>query len=71
MNNDIKGMLLFLGLIGIGYAFLLVLLALFSGIKIIKSIVFIFALSSALISVGLTSQVKNRIFDYARALIAK
>ena len=71
MNNDIKGMCLFLGLIGIGYVALLILFALFTGVKIIKSIMFISVFSSALISLGLTSQVKNRLFSYAKSFISK
>jgi len=71
MNNDIKGMCLFLGLIGIGYVALLILFALLTGAKIIKSIMFISVLSSGLVSLGLTSQVKVRLFGYAKSLISK
>jgi len=71
MNNDIKGMCLFLGLIGIGYVALLILFALFTGVKIIKSIIFITILSSTLISLGLTHQVKGRLFSYAKSLLSK
>ncbi|BAJ01685.1 hypothetical protein [Shewanella violacea] len=71
MNNDIKGMCLLLGLIGIGYVALLILFALFTGAKIFKSIMFISVFSSALISLGLTVQVKNRLFGYAKSFISK
>ena len=71
MSNDIKGMCLVLGLIGVGYVALLILFALFTGAKIIKSIIFISVLSSGLISLGLTSQVKNRLFGYTKSLIFK
>ncbi|KGJ87436.1 hypothetical protein [Colwellia psychrerythraea] len=71
MNNDLKGMCLFLGLIGVGYVMLLILVALFTGAKIIKSIIFISVFSSGLISLGLTSQVKNRLSSYAKSFIAK
>lgn len=71
MNNDIKGMCLFLGLIGVGYASLLILFALFTGAKIIKSIIFISVFSSGLISLGLTSQVKSRLFSYAKSVVSK
>jgi hypothetical protein len=71
MNNDIKGMCLFLGLIGVGYVALLILFAVFTGAKIIKSIIFISVFSSGLISLGLTSQVKNRLFGYAKSMISK
>ena len=71
MNNDIKGMCLFLGLIGLGYVALLILIALLTGAKIIKSIMFISIFSTFLISLGLTPQVKNRLFNYLKTLTVK
>ena len=71
MNNDIKGMCLFLGLIGVGYVALLILIALLTGAKIIKSIMFISIFSTFLISLGLTPQVKNRLVNYLKALTVK
>jgi hypothetical protein len=71
MNNDIKGMFLFLGLIGIGYVALLILFALFTGAKIIKSIMLISIFSTFLISLGLTPQVKDRLFNYLKTLTVK
>jgi hypothetical protein len=64
-------MCLFLGLIGIGYVALLILLALLTGAKIIKSIMFISIFSTFLISLGLTPQVKNRLYNYLKALTVK
>lgn len=71
MNNDIKGMCLFLGLIGLGYVALLILVALLTGAKIIKSILFISLFSTFLISLGLTPQVKNRLVNYLKTLTVK
>jgi len=71
MNNDIKGMCLLLGLIGVGYAALLILAALLTGAKIIKSIMYISIFSTFLISLGLTPQVKSRLFNYLKALTVK
>lgn len=71
MNNDIKGMCLFLGLICLGYVALLILVGLLTGAKIIKSIMFISIFSTFLISLGLTSQVKNRLFNYLKTLTVK
>jgi len=68
MNNDIKGMCLFLGLIGLGYVALLILVTLLTGAKIIKSIMFISIFSTFLISLGLTPQVKNRLSNYLKSL---
>ena len=64
MNKDIKGMCLFLGMIGLGYVIFLVLLMAFTGVKILKSILFITMLSSMLVSLGLTPQVKHRLKLY-------
>lgn len=71
MNNDIKGMCLFLGMIGLGYVVFLVLVMAFTGVKILKSILFITMLSSMLVSLGLTPQVKTRLKDYARSKLLK
>ncbi|WP_057831441.1 hypothetical protein [Colwellia sp. TT2012] len=71
MNNDIKGICLFLGLIGIGYVALLIVVALLTGAKIVKSILFISIFSSFLISLGLTHQVKSRLSNYLKSLSYK
>ncbi|GLX80254.1 hypothetical protein tinsulaeT_35940 [Thalassotalea insulae] len=71
MNNNIKGICLFLGLIGIGYVALLIVVALLTGAKIIKSILFISIFSSFLISLGLTPQVKSRLLNYLKSLSYK
>lgn len=63
MNKDIKGLCLFLGMIGLAYAAILILTMLFTGVKILKSIVFISAFSSFLVSLGLTPQVKQRLLQ--------
>lgn len=68
MNNDVKGICLFLGLIGLGYAALLIMVALLTGAKIIKSIFFISIFSSFLVSLGLTPQVKRRLSNYLKSL---
>lgn len=66
MNKDMQGVCLTLGLIGLGYVALLVLVALFTGAKILKSILFISAFSSFLISLGLTPQVKTRLVNFLK-----
>ncbi|NQY37291.1 MAG: hypothetical protein HRT37_20485 [Alteromonadaceae bacterium] len=71
MNNDIKGVCLFLGLIGLSYVALLILVTLFTGAKIIKSIMFILIFSTGLISLGLTPQVKSRLFSYLKTLTSR
>ncbi len=71
MNNDIKGICIFLGLIGIGYAALLILIALITGAKIVKSIMLVSFFSSFLISLGLTSHIKTRLSNYLKLLTYK
>ena len=70
MNKDLQGMCLFLGMIGLAYAAILVLTMVFTGVKILKSIVFISAFSSFLISLGLTPQVKARLIQTIKAKIS-
>lgn len=71
MNNDIKGLCLFLGIIGLGYVALLLLVALLTGAKIVKSILFITMFSTFLVSLGLTTQVKSRLVSYLKSLSYK
>ena len=71
MNNEVKGICLFLGLIGLGYVALLIIVMLLTGAKILKSIFIISIFSSFLISLGLTPQVKQRLLNYLRSLSYK
>lgn len=61
MSKDLKSMCMFFGMIGLAYVAILILVMLFTGVKILKSILFITAFSSFLISLGLTAQVKQRL----------
>jgi hypothetical protein len=67
MNKELKGLCLFLGLIGLAYTAVLILCMFFTGIKIIKSILFISIFSSFLVSLGLTSEVKRRLVEAVKA----
>lgn len=71
MNKDLKGICLFLGMIGLAYAAILVVVMLFTGFKILKSIVFISAFSSFLVSLGLTPQVKQRLLQVIKQKVAR
>lgn len=71
VNKDLKGMCLFLGMIGLAYAAILVVVMLFTGFKILKSIVFISAFSSFLVSLGLTPQVKQRLVQVIKQKVAR
>jgi hypothetical protein len=70
MNKEVKGLCLFLGLIGLAYAATLIICMLFTGVKILKSILFISAFSSFLVSLGLTSEVKRRLIQTIKTKIA-
>ncbi|MFT4747850.1 MAG: hypothetical protein ACI8XG_001934 [Congregibacter sp.] len=70
MNKEVKGLCLFLGLIGLAYAAILIICMLFTGVKILKSILFISAFSSFLVSLGLTSEVKRRLIQTIKTKIA-
>ena len=61
---------MFLGMIGLAYSALLILTMLFTGVKILKSIVFITAFSSFLVSLGLTPQVKQRLVQVIKLKVA-
>jgi hypothetical protein len=66
MSNDIKGMCLFLGMLGLGYVMLLIVVMALTGAKLLKSIVLIFTFCSFLVSLGLTPQVKRRLGHYLK-----
>tara|TARA_R110000751_G_scaffold307898_2_gene434423 strand:+ start:217022 stop:217243 length:222 start_codon:yes stop_codon:yes gene_type:complete len=70
VNKDLKGLCLFLGMIGLAYAAILIITMLFTGVKILKSIVFISAFSSFLISLGLTPHVKQRLVQVIKQKVA-
>ena len=61
MNKEIQGICLCMGLMGLAYVALLILLVLFTGAKIVKTIVIIASISTMLCSLGLSSHVKNRL----------
>lgn len=67
-SNDVKGLCLFLGLLGLGYVALVIIAALLTGAKIIQSILLISIFSTFLISLGLTPQVKKRLANYLKSL---
>lgn len=65
-TDDLKGLCLTLGIIGLGYVALLMIVALLTGAKVIKSIMFISVFSTFLVSLGLTPQVKSRLASYLK-----
>ena len=69
MNKELKGLCLFLGIIGLAYAAILILCVLFTGVKIVKSILFVSVFSSFLVSLGLTLEVKRRLVKAIKAKV--
>lgn len=61
MNKELKGLCLCMGLMGLAYVVLLVILALLTSAKIIKTIFIVASLSLLLISIGLSPRVKSRL----------
>ena len=61
MNKEIQGICLCMGVMGLAYVALLLLLVLFTGAKIVKTIIVIASVSTMLFSLGLSSQVKSRL----------
>lgn len=69
MNKELKGLCLFLGIIGLAYTAILILCVLFTGVKMVKSILFISVFSSFLVSLGLTLEVKRRLVKAIKAKV--
>ena len=64
MNDDIRGICLFLGFACLAYIAALLLLAIFTGVKIVKGISLLIVFSAGLIALGITPQVRSRLFRY-------
>lgn len=60
-NKEVQGLCLCLAMMGLTYALLLMLLILFTGIKLYKTALIVAILSSILFTLGLNKQVKSRL----------
>lgn len=60
-NKEIQGLCLCLAVMGLTYALLLMLLILFTGVKLYKTVIIVTTLSSILFTLGLNKQVKSRL----------
>ena len=60
-NKEVQGLCLCLAMMGLTYALLLMLLILFTGIKLYKTVLIVAILSSILFTLGLNKQVKSRL----------
>jgi hypothetical protein len=70
-NKEVQGLCLCLAVMGLTYALLLMLLVMFTGIKLYKTIIVVATISSILFTMGLNKQVKNRLRLQIEGLFAK
>ncbi|NQZ86103.1 MAG: hypothetical protein HRT54_00820 [Colwellia sp.] len=70
-NKEVQGLCLCLAVMGITYALLLMLLIMFTGIKLYKTVIIVATISSILFTLGLNQQVKNRLKHQFEGLFAK
>jgi hypothetical protein len=70
-NKEVQGLCLCLAVMGLTYALLLMLLIMFTGIKLYKTVIIVATISSILFTLGLNKQVKNRLRQQIETLFAK
>jgi hypothetical protein len=70
-NKEVQGLCLCLAVMGLTYTLLLMVLILFTGIKLYKTVIIVITLSSILFTLGLNKQVKNRLKLQVEGLFAK
>lgn len=61
MNKELQGLFLCIAVLGLAYTMLMVVLMLFSGAKLIKTIAIVFSLSALLFTLGLSKDIRSRI----------
>ena len=70
-NKEVQGLCLCLAVMGITYAILLMLLIVFTGIKLYKTVIVVTTISSILFTLGLNKQVKYRLRQQVESLFSK
>jgi predicted RND superfamily exporter protein len=70
-NKEVQGLCLCLAMMGLTYAVMLMLLIMFTGVKLYKILIIVITLSSILFTLGLNSQVKKRLKQQIQFLFAK
>ena len=70
-KKEVQGLCLCLAVMGITYALLLMLLIMFTGIKLYKTVIIVTTISSILFTLGLNKQVKNRLRQQVENLFVK
>ena len=70
-NKEVQGLCLCIAMMGLAYALMLMLLIMFTGVKLYKTVIIVVTLSSILFTLGLNNQVKNRLKLQIESLFAK
>jgi hypothetical protein len=70
-NKEVQGLCLCLAIMGLTYALMLMLLIMFTGVKLYKTVVIVVTLSSILFTLGLNNHVKNRLRQQLENLFAR
>ncbi|MFT5003778.1 MAG: hypothetical protein ACJA0T_000376 [Colwellia sp.] len=70
-NKEVQGLCLCIAVMGLTYTLLLMVLILFTGIKLYKTVIIVITLSSILFTLGLNKQVKNRLKLQVEGFFAK
>jgi len=70
-NKEVQGLCLCLAIMGLTYALMLMLLILFTGVKLYKTVVIVVTLSSILFTLGLNNHVKSRLRQQLDNLFAR
>jgi len=70
-NKEVQGLCLCLSIMGLTYVLMLMLLVMFTGVKLYKTIFIVITLSSVLFTLGLNTQVKNRLKQQLDAIFAR
>ena len=70
-NKEVQGLCLCLAIMGLTYVLMLMLLVMFTGVKLYKTIFIVITLSSILFTLGLNNQVKNRLKQQVESLFSK
>jgi hypothetical protein len=61
MNKELQGLFLCIAALGLAYTILMLILMLFTGIKLFKTIAIVFTLSALLFTLGLSKDIRVRI----------
>jgi len=70
-NKEVQGLCLCLSIMGLTYVLMLMVLVMFTGAKLYKTIFIVVTLSSILFTLGLNSHVKSRLKQQVEGLFSK